>query len=146
MILANRIQDQVINALFKKKVKKKDAPKKGSPLLRSRYPTLPPVIRRVPKTPELEDDFKFAIWQKNQEALRNEISGPTATSDNKKKIATLELLERAYEAEQSLDKVPDTGTTTLPPKTTDVVTITPGMGAAKSDTRNLADMASWIKG
>ncbi len=149
MTLANQVQDQVINPLLK-------APKKVTPLLRDRRPSASwpiisarpaPVLRRAAKSPQLEDKFPFADWKKNQADLRNQISGPKASADTKRNVASLELLERAYEAEEALDKVPGTGKTTLPAKSADVVNIVTGKGAdRKTHTRNLADMASWLTG
>jgi len=151
MTLANQVQDQVINPLVQ-------APKKDlavAPLLRGRrnpagLPVRPAplIIRRVPKpAPVLKDEFKFTDWKKNQEALRGKISGPAATPETKKQVASLELLERAYEAEEALDKVPGTGKTTLPPKSADVVNIVTGTGKDRVvHKRNLADLASWLTG
>jgi hypothetical protein len=138
MTLANQVQEQVINPLT-------SAPQKVAPLLRDR--SAPLIIRRAPKaTPQLKDEFKFADWKTNQANLREQISGPKATPDTKKKMASLELLERAYEAEEALDKVvPSTGKSKLPPKSADSVKIVGGKGS-KPTTRNLADMASWLTG
>ncbi|MDB5979778.1 MAG: hypothetical protein JWQ69_793 [Pseudomonas sp.] len=137
MTLANQVQEQVINPLT-------NAPQKVTPLLRDR--SAPLIIRRAPKaTPQLKDEFKFADWKTNQANLRDQISGPKATPDTKKKMASLELLERAYKAEEALDKVPGTGKSKLPPKSADTVKIVAGKGS-KPTTRNLADMASWLTG
>ncbi|MDB6144115.1 MAG: hypothetical protein JWP80_3159 [Pseudomonas sp.] len=137
MTLANQVQEQVINPLTA-------APKKVTPLLRDR--SAPLVIRRAPKAaPVLKDEFKFDDWKTNQANLRSQISGPTATAGTQKTMASLELLERAYEAEEALDKVPGTGKSKLPPKSADTVKINGGKGS-KPTSRNLADMASWLTG
>ncbi|MDB6158420.1 MAG: hypothetical protein JWO04_2126 [Gammaproteobacteria bacterium] len=158
MTLANQVQDEIVDPLFRTPTKKTGT----APLLRNRRQPLqeaatprprigtqpaPPVIQRAPKPPELQDNFKFAPWQKSQEALRNRISGPTASNDDKQKVASVELLEHAYKAEEALDKVSGTGKSTLPPKSSDLVTIVSGKGAdRKEQKRNLADLGSWLVG
>ncbi|WP_289535817.1 DUF4157 domain-containing protein [Pseudomonas sp. SO81] len=151
MALANQAQDEVIDPLFK-------APKKITPLRRSHRPqpeaplaVTPslPLIRRKVKTPELKDEFDHAKWKKDQAALRAKISGPTASADTKKQMASLELLERAYEAEEALDKVDGTGKTKLPPKndSANMVKIVSGKGTERKEhKRSLADMSSWLLG
>jgi hypothetical protein len=151
MALANQAQDEVIDPLFK-------APKKITPLRRSHrpQPEAPlaitpslPLIRRKVMTPELKDEFDHAKWKKDQAALRAKISGPTASADTKKQMASLELLERAYEAEEALDKVDGTGKTKLPPKndSANMVKIVSGKGTERKEhKRSLADMSSWLLG
>ena len=149
MAEANLLQDKVIDPLFKPPVK---TTTRKAPLLRNRVPLVSrdvtPVIRRAPTTPELKDEFKFADWKKNQEALRNDLFGPTTKDDTQKKMASLELLEEAYKADDTLDKALGTKHSKLPPKSANVVNIFTGKGADRklAGTRNLSDMASWLKG
>lgn len=154
MTEANRVQDQVINPLFEAP-KKKAGPKIAKlPLSRQEFGAAPvalraasPAIRRAPKAPEMTDDFKHGKWKTDQKTLRDELFGPAAKAGTKKKVASLELLERAYEAEEALDKVPGTGKSKLPDKRADVVKIVTGKGTAQeTKTRQLADLASWLRG
>ncbi len=156
MVLANRIQDEVIVPLLKapEKVTKfsrlRGAPP-GSPAPGAPRPAAPavtadtPRLRRKQRTsPKLEDRFELKKWQKSQTDLRGEANPKTDPA--KTNLESLEFLHKAYEAEDALDQIPGgkAGKSKLPPKTKDMVKAGTDPKTARS--HPLADIIRWARG
>lgn len=158
MRLANQVQDQVLDPLF-------EAPKQVAPLRRPAADRTPAqtqaqqaatlqaqesaTLRRKGKgkpPPKLEDKFVFKTWQSQVVALRTEVTG-SKDATRKQEMASLELLQHAYAADESLAA---TGTKrVLPDKNSDKVKIVSNSGKTKgakdrSHTKNLGDMSGWL--
>lgn len=168
MVLANRIQDEVIVPLLKapEKVTKYDRAR-GEPRVldatqsataralpagtRATAGSAPsahattdaPQLRRKQRTsPKLKDTFDLKKWQKAQSDLRGEANPKTHPA--KGNLESLELLNKAYEAEEALDGIPGTGKSTLPPKSKDMVKAGTDPKTAKS--HPLANILHWARG
>ncbi|WP_313915782.1 DUF4157 domain-containing protein [Tahibacter sp.] len=156
MQLANQVQDQVLDPLF-------EAPKQVAPLRRpaaagtpthAQQAATPPTqesatLRRKGKKPppKLEDKFVFKTWQSHVTALRTEVTG-SKDATRQKEMASLELLQHAYAADDSLAAA---GTRrVLPDKSSDKVNIVSHSGKTKgakdrSHSKDLGDVSGWLR-
>lgn len=139
MVLANRIQDEVIVPLLK-------APEKVTKFSRQRglAPDATQVRLKTRHSPKLQDKFPLAKWQKSQSDLRGEANPKTEPA--KTKLESLEFLHKAYEAEEALDAIPGgvAGKSKLPPKSKDMVKAGSDPKTARS--HPLADILQWARG
>lgn len=156
MVLANRIQDEVIVPLLKAPDKVAKFSRQRGALSQNAGPAAPtapvitptadsPRLRRKQRTsPKLEDKFDLKKWQKSQVDLRGEAHPKTDPA--KTNLESLEFLHRAYEAEDALDQLPGggAGKSKLPPKTKDMVKAGADPKTARS--HPLADVVRWARG
>lgn len=150
MVLANRIQDEVIVPLLKapEKVTKfsrqRGAPPGGQGQTPAATPDSPRLRRKQRTSPRLKDNFDLKKWQKSQSDLRGEANPKTDPA--KGNLESIELVHLAYEAEDALDAIPGgrAGKSKLPPKTKDMVKAGTDPKTARS--HPLANILNWARG
>ena len=150
MVLANRIQDEVIVPLLKapEKVTKfsrqRSAPPGGPGQAPAATPDTPRLRRKQRTSPKLKDNFDLKKWQKSQGDLRGEANPKTDPA--KTNLESIEFLHEAYEAEEALDNLPGgrAGKSQLPPQAKDMVKAGTDPKTAKS--HPLASILNWARG
>lgn len=158
MRVANDVQDEVIGNLTRGPQtirllrRSPDHPSAGSALVVfSRDPN--GKVRRKTRRPttKLRDDFKYKPWADKQKQLgdivrKDRAGGKPSGKPGGKTFATLRFLELAYEADEAMGRMSETGRSTLPPKSTLTETLKSGEGKDKKTVRKaLPDFFSWLE-